>query len=89
MASLQGSHRSRLTVGCDCWAARPGHFVLSVEQRDHWGKRDSFLSASDSQFAHSMVGGLRVGSVTSQEALSYSTLGSILKNWEMLTLQKA
>ena len=36
-----------------------------------------------------MVGGLRVGSVTSQEALSYSTLGSILKNWEMLTLQKA
>ena len=80
-------------VSSHCWTRllgpRPGHFVLSVERRDHWGKRDSFLSASDSQFARSMVGGLRVGSLTSQDALSYSTLGSILRNWEMLTLQKA
>ena len=39
-------------VSSHCWTRllgpRPGHFVLSVERRDHWGKRDSFLSASDS-----------------------------------------
>ena len=52
-----------------CWTRLGSRFVPSVARRGHWGKRDSFLSASDSQFAHSMVGGLRVGSVTSQEAL--------------------
>ena len=36
-----------------------------------------------------MVGRLKVGSVTFQEALSYSTLGYILRNWKILTLQKA
>lgn len=46
VASLQGSHRSRLTVGRNCWAARP--LCASVTQRDHWGKRVAFLSASDS-----------------------------------------
>ena len=66
-----------------------GHSVPSVTRRDHWGKRDVFLSASDSQYSHSMVDRLWVGSVTSQEALSYSTLGYILRNWILLTLQKA
>ena len=32
-----------------------GHSVPSVTRRDHWGKRDVFLSASDSQYSHSMV----------------------------------
>ena len=66
-----------------------GHFVPSVAWRDHWGKRDAFLSASDSQYSHSMVDRLRVVSVISQEALSFSTLGYIVRNWKSLTLQKA
>ena len=76
-----------LTVGCDCWDTPP--FCALVARIDHWEKRDAFLSASDSQYSHSMVGRLRVGSVTSQEALSYSVLGYILRNWKLLTLQKA
>ena len=32
-----------------------GHSVPSVARRDHWGKTDAFLSASDSQYSHSMV----------------------------------
>ena len=31
------------------------HSVASVALRDHWGKQDAFLSASDSQYSHSMV----------------------------------
>ena len=65
------------------------HSVASVALRDHWGKQDAFLSASDSQYSHSVVGRLRVGSVTSQEALSYSTLGYILRSWKLLTLRKS
>ena len=32
-----------------------GHSVPSVARRDHWGKTDAFLSASDSQYSHSIV----------------------------------
>ena len=63
--------------------------MLLVAQRDHWGKRDAFLSATDSQYPHSMAGRLRVGSSTSWEPLSDSPLGYILRNWKILTLQKA
>ena len=66
-----------------------GHSVPSVARRDHWGKRHAFLSASASQYSHSMVGRRRVVSVISQEALSYSSLGYIVRNWKILTLQKA
>ena len=52
-------------------------------------KRDAFRSASDSKYSHSMIGRLRVVSVISQEALSFSTLGYIVRNWKSLTLQKA
>ena len=31
------------------------HSVPSVARRDHWGKRDAFLPASDSQYSHSIV----------------------------------
>ena len=76
-----------LTVGCDCWDTPP--FCALVARIDHWEKRDAFLSASDSQYSHSIVGRLRVGSVTSQEALSYSDFRYIVRNWKILTLQKA
>ena len=66
-----------------------GHSVPSVARRDHWGKRHAFLSASASQYSHSMVGRRRVVSVISQEALSYSSLGYIVRNWKILILQKA
>ena len=66
-----------------------GHSVPSVARRDHWGKRHAFLSASASQYSHSMVGRRRVVSVISQEAVSYSSLGYIVRNWKILTLQKA
>ena len=60
-----------------------------VTWRDSWDKRDTFLSASDSQYPHSMADRLRVGSSTSQEPLPDSLLGYILINWKILTLQKA
>ena len=64
------------------------HFC-AISHTDHGDKRDAFLSASDSQYPHSMAGRLRVGSGTSQEPFSDSPLGYILRNWKMLTLQKA
>ena len=66
-----------------------GHFVPLVTERDHWDKRDAFLSVSDSQYPHSMAGRLKVGSGTSQDPLSDSSLGYILRKWKILTLQKA
>ena len=65
-----------------------GHFRALVPRGDHWDKRDAFLSASDSQYPHSMADRLRVSSGTSREPLSDSPLGYILRN-EILALQKA
>ena len=45
--------------------------------------------AGDSQHPHSMAYRLRMGSGMSQETLSGSLLGYILRNWKILTLQKA
>ena len=52
-------------------------------------KRDAFLPVGDSQYPHSMAYRLRMGSGMSQETLSDSLLGYILRNWNILTLQKA
>ena len=62
-----------------CWMrllGRSAIFVPLVAQRDHWGKRDAFLSAGDSQRPHYMADRLRVGSSTSQEPLSDSPLAT-------------
>ena len=53
------------------------------------GKKVAFLSAGDSQYPHSMAGRLRVGSGISQEILSDTPFGYILRNWKIKTLQKA
>ena len=64
-------------------------FVPLVTQRDHWGKRDAFLSTGDSQYPHSMAYRQSMGSGTSSKPLSDSPLGYILRNWKILNLQKA
>ena len=62
-----------------CWMRLLGWsaiFVPLVAQRDHWGKREAFLSVGDSQRPHYMADRLRVGSSTSQEPLSDSPLAT-------------
>ena len=73
----------------DATVGTVGHFVPLVTWRDHWDKRDNFLSAGDSQYPHSMPGSLRVGSGMSWKPLSDSLLGYRLRNWKILTLKKA
>lgn len=66
-----------------------GHFCVIMSTEGSLGQRDTFLSAGDSQHPHSTAGRLRVGSGTSREPVSDSPLGYILRNWKILTLQKA
>ena len=47
------------------------------------------MPVGDSQYPHSMACKLRMGSNMTQEPLSDSSLGHILRNWKILTLQKA
>ena len=82
--TVLGGHLSLL----DATIVMVGHFVPLLTERDPWDKTDAFLSVSDSQYPHSMAGRLRVGSGTSQDPLSDSPLGYILRNWNILTLQK-
>ena len=76
------SFSARVTCCLSCTVLR-GHLSLSdvtVGKVSHFyaisgterslGQRDALLSAGDSHYPHSTAGRLRVGSVTSQEALS-------------------
>ena len=60
-----------------------------MSTEDHRDRRNTLLSAGDSQHPHSTAGWLRAGSRMSWEPLSDSPLGYILRNWKILTLQKA
>ena len=95
------SFSARVTCCLSCTVLR-GHLSLSdvtVGKVSHFyaisgterslGQRDAFLSAGDSHYPHSTAGRLRVGSSMSWEPLSDSPLGYILRNWRILTLQKA
>ena len=52
-------------------------------------KRGTILPVGDSQYPHSMAYRQSMGSGTSSKPLSDSPLGYILRNWKILTLQKA
>ena len=71
---------SDMTVG------KVSHFYAISGTERSLGQRDTFLSAGDSQYPHSVAGRLRVGSGMSWEPLSDSPLGYILRNGKILTL---
>ena len=73
----------------DATVGTVGHFVPLVTWRDHWDKRDTFLSASDSQHSHSMTCRLRVGSGALQKPLSDSPLGYISGIEKEVTLKSS
>ena len=83
---MHGSQRSPLT-GCNCWDGRS--FLCHLLHGDITEtERDAFLPVND-QYPHSTRYRLRMDSGTSQEPLSDTLLGYILKNWKILTLHKA
>ena len=71
---------SDMTVG------KVSHFYAISGTERSLGQRDTFLSAGDFQYPHSVAGRLRVGSGMSLEPLSDSPLGYILRNGKILTL---
>ena len=77
--------RSHLSLS-DMTVGKVSHFYAISGTERSLGQRDTFLSAGDSQYPHSVAGRLRVGSGMSWEPLSDSPLGYILRNGKILTL---
>ena len=67
-----------------------GHLcAISCMETTSLKQKETAFCLSVTQYPHSMAYRLRMGSGMSQEPLSDSPLGYILRNWNILTLQKA